>query len=428
MLVADWGSHASIYAIDKVTAGACTAMARTGFAFDAERARDFAEQLSREIDQASLTIAEAVGRPVKPLSPKDLGQAFFQDLRAPVYYRSALTGRPSLGVEAMRGYAASSRRELAKAALAVLNYRRLRKVRSTYIVRPLALLEESPDGRIHPGWLNYGTVSGRWSCQDPNLCNLPRKENDPTYGWGGIRSLYRARDGMVLVAFDAMQLEMRVAAYTSGDAAMIAACESQDLHASNAAVIWPQVFPTAEAGLRDTLRQLAKSAGFAVCYLAEAPTVYGRIVADGKIDVTLPQVEAMLQKLRRGFAGYFKWQEARLLDVIREGFVREWVTGRCRWLGHEPAPTEAANYPIQGGAAGILNTRLPLICERLAREVPLARLVASVYDSGVFEVPEAQAQQVAEICREIFEAPVLLHSTGLHGKFPIEIKISERWK
>ena len=424
----EWGTPASIYQLDKVTASVCTAMSRNGFGFDRERAQEFASQLEGSIAEASQAINEACGREVKPLSPKDLGDAFFRGLKAPIYFRSVLTSKPSLGVDAMRGYAASQRPELARAALAVLNYRRLRKARSTYLLRALVLSAESRDGRIHPSWLNYGAVSGRWSCQDPNLANLPRAANDPLASQGGIRSLYVAPPGYTLVTFDASQLEMRVAAYTSGDSAMIHACEQADLHRANAKAIWGAAFDAAAAAQQDELRQLAKSAGFAVCYMAEATTVFARIVAEGKVAITLPQVEAMLQKLRKGFKGYFDWQEAMLKEAIRTGYAREWVTGRRRWVGHDPSPTECANHPIQGGAAGILNTRLPLIAERLRQEVTQARLVASVYDSGVFECPEDKAEQVAAAAREIFCAPVLLRSSGLSGSFPIDVKIGPRWK
>jgi DNA polymerase I-like protein with 3'-5' exonuclease and polymerase domains len=446
--VAQWGSPAAIYAIDKVTAECCTSMSRNGFGFDRERAAAFASYLEIAIAEASMAINATVGRPVKPLSPRDLGAAFFGDLKAPVYFRSKLTGRPSLGVDAMRGYAASQRPELSRAALAVLNYRRLRKVRSTYLLRAMALAEESRDHRVHPGWLNYGAVSGRWSCQDPNLANLPRSSNDPTWAAGkagllpegGIRGLYTAREGYTLVTFDASQLEMRVAAYSSGDAAMINACEQADLHRANAWAIWGAAFEAAAAAQQDELRQLAKSAGFAVCYMAEATTVFARIVAEGKVAISLPQVEAMLQKLRRGFKGYFAWQEAMLKEAIRTGYAREWVTGRRRWVGHDPSPAECANHPIQGGAAGILNTRLPIIAARVAQECGgggggsvarsnlVAQLVASVYDSGVFEVPESKAEQCVAICREVFEAPVRLQSSGLEGRFPIDVKIGPRWK
>jgi DNA polymerase-1 len=420
-------------------------MSITGFGFDKERAREMLFALERVEAAARVRLNEACGREVSALSVKDLGKAFFAELRAPVFFRSELTGRPSLGVDAMRGYAACADPKLRAAALATLDVRRARKIRSTYVMRPLASL--APDERIHPTWNNCGPVSGRWSCQDPNLQNLPRADTEPqeTRALGGIRGLYIARDGHTLVAFDAKQLEMRVAAYASGDAAMIQACESRDLHGANAAVIFGAAFDAATYALLDDrkgsltagekavlvelvkLRTLAKSAGFAVCYMASAETVYARIVASG-VQISLRAVEAMLAKLRRGFATYFAWQEARRLDAIRTGYTDEPITGRRRWLGHDPSSTECANHPIQGGAAGLMNVRLPEIVRALRARVSEATLVAQVHDAGVFELPEAQAEACAAVCREVFEQPILLRSSGLRATFPIDIKVGRRWK
>jgi DNA polymerase I len=422
-------------------------MSIAGFAFDVERAHLLHSALLGAEAGARTRLNHAVGRRVSALSVKDLGNAFFAELGAPVYFRSVLTGRASLGVDAMRGYAACADPQLREAALAVLDVRRARKVRSTYIDSPLNII--GPDSRIHPGWLNYGAQSGRWSCQDPNLMNLPRADNDPTYAMGGIRSLYRAPPGKLIVSFDCSQLEMRVAAYASGDRAMIAACESSDLHGGNAKVIFGKAFDLeVYAALKkaaklgglneadsatweclDALRSLAKSAGFAVCYMANAETVYARIVASGKSDISLLAVEAMLQRLRRGFATYFAWQQARLDDAIRTGITREPITGRVRWLGHDPSPTECANHPIQGGAAGYMNTRLPVLVHAIAQQVPGSRLVAQVHDSGVFEVPEQKAARVVEIMREIMPQPIAIASSGetLYASFPIDTKIGERW-
>lgn len=430
-------------------------MSIAGFAFDVERAHEMVNILTTEELKAAERLAHACSRPVKALSIKDLGAAFFSKrpdgLGAPVFFRSELTGRPSLGVDAMRAYAACGDARIREAALAVLDVRKARKIRSTYVTSPLELLGN--DKRIHPTWKCCGPVSGRWACADPNLMNLIRAASEPASvrAAGGIRSLYIARKGYLIVAFDASQLEMRIAAYASGDPAMIGACESADLHAGNARVIFGDAFPIDSYvalkkrikadkltdGLEfetfedlEGLRTLAKSAGFAVCYMAQAETVYARIVADGKGDLLqhgIRSVEAMLQKLRKGFATYFAWQDKRLTAAIRDGYTDEPLTGRRRWLGHDPSPTECANHPIQGGAAGLMNLRLPEIARNISAAIPAAKLVAQVHDSGVFEVPEAKADEAADIMRETFERKIMLRSSGLAARFPIDIKKGPRW-
>lgn len=419
-----------VYESDKAAAALCTRMAHVGFAFDSARALELGESLRNAERAAQVAADAAVGRTIKRtksggLSTTDLEEAFFRDLGAPVFFRSELTGKPSLGVDAMRGYAASHNAELRALALAVLDFRRARKIRSTYV----EAVPVGADGRVHPSWLNYGAVSGRWACQDPNLMNLPRKETDPTYAThdGGVRSLYVAKPGHRLVIFDKKQLEMRVAAYASGDRAMMAACESSDLHAANAEAIFGALYLDSEKTQRYALRQMAKSAGFAVCYMAEAQTVYTRIVATGQA-ITLRQVEAMLNRMRRGFKAYYAWQERRLLDTIRTGYTDTPLLGRKRWLGHEPSPTESANYPIQGGAADIMNDLLPRLAPILAKECNAA-MVAQVHDSAVFETPEAMVPLANRIAGDLNTEPVWLSSSGerLSVVFPIDLDDSERW-
>lgn len=445
-----------VYESDLRSAELCRAMQINGFGFDTERA-DAMRGLLRDAEAVARTKAEdAIGRKLAPtktggFKTADLEAAFFKDLRAPVLLRSELTGKPSLGVDVMRAYTGMHDPALRTLALAILEWRRARKIRGTYIDG----VHVGIDGRVHPTWLNYGTVSGRFSCQAPNIMNLPRRENDPTWVLfkGGIRSLYVPRPGFVLVIFDAKQLEMRVAAYASGDEAMIAACEGADLHCENAEAAFGEVFAKleyfelcrridADERLTDAealrhatlkaLRTMAKTAGFAICYLAEAETVYAKILSTWDLPTpppTLRQVEAMLQRIKRRFRGYYRWQDERLLDTVRRGWVQSPILGRRRWLGHEPSPTENANFPIQSGAADLMNARLPAIHDVMLRDYPEAMLVAQVHDSGVFEVRETQARGFLSMCEEIFTAPIAIASSGveLWPSFPIDGEISERW-
>jgi DNA polymerase-1 len=404
-------------------------MQQTGFAFDRKRAARISDAL-REAEQAALARADdAVGRTIKrgkggSFSTHDLRAAFFEDLRAPVFFRSEATRAPSLNVDTLRAYAAGAREDLRELALAVIEARRLRKVRSTYVERILV----HHDGRVRPSWHAHGTVSGRWTSQDPNLANLPRPENDPSTPLGGVRSLYVAPRGRRLVYFDASQLEMRIAAYASGDPAMMKACESSDLHAANAALIFGAAFTDEprKSPAWAKLRSLAKQSGFAVCYLAEAETVLARLLQSG-VSVSLRQVQAMLRTLRRVFGGYFGWQARGLNDCTRTGYVATPLLGRRRWLGHDPKAPECANFPIQGGAADFVNARAILLARAVKRERLDASLVAYAYDALTWEVRAAHAKRLATLCRRVFEAPVRF-APGRSARLPIDCKILTRWE
>jgi DNA polymerase I-like protein with 3'-5' exonuclease and polymerase domains len=261
---------------------------------------------------------------------------------------------------------------------------------------------------------------------------------------GGIRSLYGAEPGNVLVAYDKSQIEFRIAAYGSGDANMIAVCEGGDVHAMNASALFP-TFDAAEykrlsaatklsvdekaryKGYK-ALRTLAKSAVFAVCYLAEAQTVYDRIIASGTA-VTMRQVEAMLNAMRTRFRTYYEWQDARLLECVRRGWTDSPILGRRRWLGHEPSPTECANFPIQSGAADVMNAEIPQVLAAVKSHCRAVRLVAHVYDSVVFEVPASQAHVIRDIALDISLKPVTITSSGTARQMvlPVDPSITERW-
>lgn len=426
-------SLATVYASDKRAATICTRMSQRGFAFDRPRALQMASYLEGR-ESAALARAEAaIGRPLKTgksggLSTNDLQLAFFRDLRAPIYFRSELTGKPSLNVDAMRGYAACQREELRELAVALLQHRSCRLTRRVFIEG----ITVSPAGRVHPSWLNYGTVSGRFASQGPNLMNLPKRQVDPTSGEfpGGIRSLYGARPGYRMLTFDGAQIEMRIAAYASGDPVMISACEQGDLHSANATLIFGAAFTSLapKSAAWKALRDMSKSAGFAVAYLAEAETVFTRIIAAGGA-VTLRQVQAMLAKLRAMFVEYYAWQAQRLLECIRTGYTHSPLLGRARWLGHDPSPPECANFPVQSGAADVMNERLPLICDHIAQHSPSSGLVAQVHDSGNFEVLEKDVPACDAIIRDVMSKEIAISSSGsvLKMVIPIDVESSDRW-
>lgn len=417
MDASDW----RVYDSDKRSAELCTDMSINGFAFDREHAAVVSTALRTRARELEHEAAEIVGvRELNLLSPRQLGDAFFNVLGARVCFRTD-SGAASLGKDAMTAYAAMADERISALALKVIEYRSVRKCCATYVdgIKPHA------DGRVRPTWKSYGTVSGRWAAQKPNLANLPRAENDASQAFGGVRSLYIAAPGHTLVAFDVSQMEFRVAAYLSGDPNMIASCApGQDIHMANAQRIFGAAFDAADASTRKVLRSLAKTSGFAVCYLAEAVTVHARLVSSGQA-VTLAQVEAMLRSLRQAFAVYYDFQAENLLTTIRRGYVESPILGRKRWLGHSPSPPENANFPIQSGAADIMNTKLGQIDDRRKMELPAAKLVAMVYDAAYFEVPHGQEEHMIAICQDVFSEPVSISNRDF--VLPIDVHTGQRW-
>jgi uracil-DNA glycosylase family 4 len=415
----DLKPETSIYDMDCISSDLCRDMQENGFRYDVERSKVLQRHLERQAKRASRKAARIVGEPINLASPKQLRAAFFDKLDAPVFFKSMKTGQPALNVDALRAYAGYADPRLVELSLATLDYRKANKINGTYI-KPIQVDSEN---RVHPSWRSFGAVSGRFACRDPNLMNLPRPENDPSIGLGGIRSLYVAAPGNVIVAFDCSQLEMRIAAYVSSDEVMISACETDDLHSANAAVLFGDAFTGAEPKGPEwkMLRTIAKTSGFAIAYMASAPTVYARIVAQG-LDMTFAQVEALLKKMRQTFVTYYEWQDENLHRTIRLGYVEAPITGRKHWLGHTPKPTENANFPIQSGAADHMNLLLPKLMGAMPSDV---KLIAQVHDAAMFDVPERRADEVVAIINEIALRPVEVK--GRSVVFPIDVKVGGKW-
>lgn len=409
-----------VYEIDCMSSELCREMQENGFRYDVGRAEKLGKYLARRIKRAERRAARIIGHEINLASHVQLRKAFFEDLDAPIFFRSIKTGAPALNVDALRAYSGYADERLRDLSLTVIDYRKARKVKGTYI-DPIQY--DPMTHRVHPSWRSFGTVSGRFSCRQPNLMNLPRPGGDPTIELGGIRSLYIPAPGHTLVGFDLAQLEMRIAAYISGDEVMIRACETDDLHSANAALLFDKAFTETDPGCREwkMLRTIAKTSGFAIAYMASAPTVYARIIAQG-LEITFEQVEALLKKMRGAFSTYYEWQDVSLHRTMKRGYVESPLVGRKRWLGFNPPPTENSNFSVQSGAADHMNLLLPKIAARIPKEV---RLVAQVHDSAVFDVPERFEKEVMQIIREAADEPVRIRDRDV--VFPIDLKAGSRW-
>lgn len=404
----------AVYEQDKRSAVLCREMQLNGFAFDraeASRARLVCINEERKLRRRMFRL---MGRRVNPKAPTDLQNIFFKEFGAPVLKASDKTGEPSLDINVLRAYAASADESISTFAQLVIDFRHVQKMRSTYIDG----VEIEADGRVHPQWLPYGAISGRYSCQRPSLMNLSKGELVGV----AIRGLYVSAPGKSLISFDFSQLEMRIAAYTTGDETMIAACEASDMHAANAEILFPGFNKLVKDDpKRKQFRDIAKQAGFAICYGAGADTVYAKIVSMG-IPITRQQVEAMLERLKRSFHRYYEWQAESLERTMKRGYVESPILRRKRYLGHNPSSTENSNFPIQSGAADLMNLTLWGIYTRLPRGT---KLVAQVHDQAIFEAPEAVAENVRKLCIDVAQTPRSVY--GREVVFPIDPKISDRW-
>ena len=436
----DLADDIAVYQQDKRSAILCREMQLNGFAFDPAAARASRGVFIDEERKLRRQMYRLLGRRINPKAPSQLAKLFFEEFRAPILKTNEKTGKPSLDINVMRAYAAAQNPVISRMANLVITFRKAQKMRSTYIDG----IEVESDGRVHPQWLSYGAISGRYSCQRPSLMNLAKGEilgesirshyiaegsASAVVPWDKkdklevrLAKLRRSKLNKVLCSFDFAQLEMRIAAYVTGDQTMIDACESSDLHAANAAVLFngfDKLDP--ESAEYKKLRGLAKQSGFAICYGAGVDTVYARLLSTG-IEINRQQVEAMLARLKEAFWQYYAWQQRNLELTIRRGYVESPIMGRKRWLGHAPKATENNNFPIQSGAADLMNLTLWEIYTRLPAG---AKLVAQVHDQAIFECDRRAAKSVIDLCKEVAQQERTIN--GRRVSFPIDPTIGVRW-
>ena len=265
-------------------------------------------------------------------------------------------------------------------------YRKVQKLKSGFVDSILGLQEE---GMVHPVFNQVGTVTGRMSSSEPNMQQLPKRE-DKT-----IRRAFIAPPGFMVVTFDNSQIELRVLAYESGDPVMNEILKGGgDIHTETALRIFGKV--------DDFLRRLAKTINFGVVFGISPKGLAKKInVEGGKTGRTVTEDEA--REFIRAYFKTFAMVERYILGlhelVISKGFVETWM-GRRRYIPkvHMPAHRSAAlreaqNSPIQGGASEVIKLQMIAVTEA-------ALPFAQVHDELVFYLPaKSYARKAMEIAK-----------------------------
>ena len=260
-------------------------------------------------------------------------------------------------------------------------------------------------GRIHPDWRQLGAETGRMSCKNPNLQNLPRER--------AYRECFRAAPGNVLIKADYSQIELRLAAEIAGDSKMVEAFQKdQDLHVLAAMSITGKTNPS---DINPEERQLAKAVNFGLVYGMGAKRL-GEHARNG-FGVTLTQAEATrIRNLYfKAFPGLRAWHH-------RQGnqTSTRTVLGRPRYFNGESPYTQLLNSPVSGSGADGLKLALARLWE--TRGSLGAFPVLAVHDELVVEAPA----EGAESAREWLTHAMVEGMKECLKEVPVEVEISIR--
>lgn len=375
----------------------------SGIVVDASILKKVKADLDDELKKIVKSIYEAAGREFNINSPKQLGEILFDVLKIKPRAKTK-TGERSTKAESL---------EMMKGdhliIQFVLNYREFFKLQSTYVEPLLELALNSKDGRIHTTYLQTGTATGRLSSESPNLQNIPTSGDYAKR----IRSAFIPAPENSLLSLDYSQIELRVLASVANDEKMIDAFnKDQDIHKITAA----NVFNVDVSSVTTEMRYAAKTLNFGVIY-GMGPQAFAR--ATGK---TYEEAVLFIDEYFNDFAQVKIWQD-KLIDQAKQTGYVENLNGRKRWLPNIASQNQrfasearrmATNMPIQGLAADII--KLSMIAVK--RVLPNVRLLLTIHDELVFEIPDDMLKDVGLKIKNAMESVYKL-------KVPLKVDSAE---
>jgi DNA polymerase-1 len=385
-------------------------MEAVGVALDREALSILDREFRTETDRLEREIYVDVGHEFNLGSPKQLEQILFFELNLPK------------GKRTKTGYStdASVLEELRPAHPMIdklLEWRVYTKLRSTYVEALPSLM--ASDGRLHTTFHQAVASTGRLSSSDPNLQNIPIRT---PLGRRIRRAFVAGAPGVTLLTADYSQIELRILAHVSGDEHLKDAFARQaDIHRETAA----RVLHKAPEDITHGERSMAKMVNFGLAY---GMSDFGLA---SRANIPRKEAQEFINSYFAAYSGISYYMMAIKEQAKAQGFV-ETLLGRKRQIPELRASNPALrgagermaiNMPIQGTAADIQKIAMIRVAERLAATDSRARLLLSVHDELLFEVPRDGVEALAAIVRETMEGAL-----PLSVPLVVDVKVGDDWE
>jgi DNA polymerase-1 len=366
----------------------------TGVLVDVALLGSLGKTIEEELKKLEVEAKTFAGRDFAVRSRDQLEKILFDDLKLPVLKKTPKGGRST---------DASVLEELAEKhdlPRVIVAYRELDKLKGTYI-EALPKAVNPRTGRIHTRFVQTVAATGRLSSTDPNLQNIPIR----TEVGRRIRGAFIAPKGQAIVTADYSQIELRVLAHLARDEQLLEAFRAnEDVHTRTASL----VFGVPKDQVTRELRGRAKTINFGVIY------GMGEGALAKQTGVTRDEAARFIEAYFERYSGVARFMKETIEAAGRGEAVRT-LLGRRRFLPNlhsanrglrSEAERVAKNTPIQGTAADIL--KLAMVKLGSGDVVPGARMILTVHDELVFEVPEASVAEASARIREAMESAVKL--------------------
>ncbi len=355
-------------------------MERLGIKIDPSKLVALQKTLSGDLLTLTAEIYALAGSEFNIKSPKQLGEILFQHI--------GLKG----GKKTKTGYSTnesvlSSLKEEHDIIPKVLEYREYQKILSTYVEPLLKLSKEDEKSRIYTSFVQTGTATGRLSSKDPNLQNIPVRS---ALG-RSVREAFVAKEGYKLVSIDYSQIELRLLAHFSKDAALLEAFQNGvDIHLATSTIL----FGEEEAKEK---RSFAKSVNFGLLY------GMGPKKLSDELGISTSEAKEIITNYFASFPTVKNFLEGIQERVKIDGYV-ETILKRRRIFDYESANgmqkaafmRESVNTVFQGSAADLIKLSMNQIDTMISEENLDAFMLLQIHDELIFEVKEEKVEEISK--------------------------------
>ena len=384
-------------------------MEQEGVCLDLDLLCDLSKQCAQQMEILRGHIYAQAGEEFNINSPKQLSRILFDRLKLPVVKKTK-TGFSTNEEVLLR---LAPRHEV---PALILDYRQLAKLKSTYLDALPALVDKET-GRIHAEFDQTGTETGRLSSRRPNLQNIPVR----TEIGRQIRKAIIPRQGNWLISADYSQVELRILAHLSGDEHLIQAfARAEDVHRYTASLM----FDVDESAVTSTMRNAAKRVNFGI--------IYGMSAFGLAKDLGIAQEEAQdfIDRYFSRYPGVKKFIDQTIALCERQGYVST-ILQRRRYIPEitsrnngvrQFAQRQAINTPVQGSAADLIKLAMLQMDRALQKERLQSRMLITVHDELVFDVPAQERDRMIGLTRQVME-----HLIELVVPLTVTIKVGRNW-
>ncbi|EJT1340379.1 DNA polymerase I [Vibrio vulnificus] len=373
-------------------------MERTGVLIDDMKLSAQSQEIAVRLGELEQKAYEIAGQPFNMNSPKQLQTILFEQMGLPVIKKTP-SGTPSTAEEVLQELALDY-----PLPSVIMEYRGLAKLKSTYTDK-LPKMINPHTGRVHTSYHQAVTATGRLSSTDPNLQNIPIRNEEGRR----IRQAFVAPHGYKILAVDYSQIELRIMAHLSGDQALLDAFQQgKDIHAATAA----EIMGVSIEQVSSEQRRRAKAVNFGLIYGMSA---FGLAK---QLGIPRGEAQAYMDKYFERYPGVMQYMEDTRSNAAQHGYV-ETIFGRRLHLPEitsrnvmrrKAAERAAINAPMQGTAADIIKKAMLLVDQWIQEEGNgRVNLLMQVHDELVFEVEESCLTEIESKVQQLMESAAQLN-------------------